>query len=137
MIPHLGYLMDPCQIKQVLDILLILFHFLIPTKNYDESKESDSNTKYFGDQILLMKCLSEKKCHNVRYLSPDNVGRHKGVRDADSPDHQQQRLLQEAQDQLLVRLGTAPRLGVPQTGPARAHVTAAGPEGADLNRKWN
>ena len=129
--------MDPCQIKKHLNILLILFHFLIPTKNYDESKMSDSNIKYFGDQIIMMKCLIVKKCHNVHHLSPDNVGRHKGVGDADRPDHQQQGLLQEAQDQLLVRLGTAPRLGVPQTGPAGAHVTAAGPEGADLIRKWN
>ena len=94
---------------------------------------SDCNIKYFGDQIIMR----VKKCYNVHFLSPDNVRRHKRVRNADCPDHQQQGLLQKAQDQLLVRLGAAPRLVVPQTGPAGAHVTAAGPEGADLIRKWN
>ena len=65
-------------------------------------------------------------------LSPDDGGRHKRVGDADGPDNKQQRLLQKTENELLIRLRTAPGLGVPQTGPACAHVTAAGPEGTDL-----
>ena len=51
-------------------------------------------------------------------LSPDDGGRHERVGDADGPDNKQERLLQKTENELLIRLRTAPGLGVPQTGPS-------------------